>query len=102
MKLKKNKCEICGITKKSVLHIHHIIPRRDSSRCTNLPSNLTCLCSNCHNQVHAGEITIIGVYTTTEKGRTLFWFKKGEEPPLEYEYWLIKDNPYVIVREYED
>lgn len=79
-----------------VLHTHHIIPRRDA-RCTNNPGNLACLCSNCHNAVHAGEITIIGVYSGT-MGRKLMWFREGEEPPLPKEYWLIKDNPLVILR----
>lgn len=96
MKVKKIKCEVCGINKKSVLHIHHIIPRKDP-RCTNLAANLAVLCSNCHNEVHCGEITIIGVYKTTE-GRMLMYFKKGQQPPLPEEFWLIKDNPHVIMR----
>jgi 5-methylcytosine-specific restriction endonuclease McrA len=94
-KIKKKKCEICGITKKTVLEIHHIIPRCDP-RCTNLPGNLACLCSNCHNEVHVGDIKIIGVYNSTE-GRKLMWFRKGETPPLEKEYWLIKENPLVVI-----
>jgi len=96
MKLKKTKCEVCGNTKKSVLHIHHIIPRKDP-RCTNLPGNLAVLCSNCHNEVHVGDITIIGVYNTSE-GRLLMFFRKGQKPPVEEEFWLIKENPYVIMR----
>ena len=96
MKLKKINCEVCGNNKKSVLHIHHIIPRMDP-RSTNKVGNLAVLCSNCHNEVHCGDITIIGVYKSTD-GRKLMWFKKGENPPLDKEYWLIKENPYVIMR----
>lgn len=95
-KPKKEKCEICGIKKKNVLHLHHIIPRMDP-RSTNLPGNLAVLCSNCHNEVHSGDITIIGVYQTTE-GRKLMWFKKDQKPPLPEEFWLIKENPYVIMK----
>ena len=47
--------------------------------------------------VHVGSIVIIGVYKTTE-GRKLMWFNDGEEPPLPREYWLIKENPLVILR----
>jgi len=82
-----------------VLHTHHIIPRRDP-RCTNFLGNLACVCSNCHNEIHSGQITIIGVYNSTE-GRKLLWFRKGEEPPLEKEFWLIKDNPLVITLKVE-
>ena len=96
MKLKKIMCEVCEENNRAVLHEHHIIPKRDK-RCTNNRGNLACLCSNCHNLVHAGEIIIIGVYGSTE-GKKLMWFRLGEEPPLPKEYWLIKDNPLVILR----
>jgi hypothetical protein len=26
------------------------------------------------------------------------WFREGEEPPLEREYWLVKENPMVLRR----
>jgi hypothetical protein len=26
------------------------------------------------------------------------WFKDGEEPPLEKEFWIIKENPMVVMR----
>lgn len=94
VKIPKKQCEVCGNKKKSVLHIHHIIPRRDP-RCNNSLGNLVCLCSNCHNEVHAGLITIIGVYNTTE-GRKVMWFREGEEPPLPKEFWLVKENPLVV------
>lgn len=103
MKLVKDICEICKATcKERALVIHHIIPRCDE-RCTNLAHNLAILCSSCHDLVHCGEYTIIGVYNTTSvitknKGRSLYFFKKGEQPPIEKEFWLIKDNPKVITR----
>lgn len=87
-------CEICGLTKKSILHRHHIIPRSDS-RSTNSDNNLAILCPNCHSNVHAGDITIIGLYKTTG-GLQLMWFKKGEDPPLPKEHWRVKENPLVI------
>lgn len=93
-KLKKDRCEICKYDNPAALNIHHIIPRCDP-RCTNDNYNLSIVCHTCHDLIHAGEITIIGVYFTTA-GRKLFWFKKGETPPLEEEFWLIKDNPLVL------
>ena len=90
----KDKCEVCGNIKKEILHRHHIIPRSDP-RCTNSDCNLAVLCPNCHSSVHTGEIIIIGVYRTTS-GKQLMWFKKGEEPPLPEEYWMVKNNPLVI------
>jgi len=90
----KIQCEICNIKKKAILHRHHIIPRQDS-RSTNYDNNLAVLCPNCHSRVHTGELIIIGVYFTTG-GYQLMWFKKGDNPPLPQEHWLIKDNPLVI------
>ena len=96
-KLKRDKCEICECKKRSALEEHHIIPRCDP-RSHNNNSNLAILCGTCHNLVHAGEITIIGVYNSTA-GRTLMSFKEGEEePPLPKEMWLIKENPMVKTR----
>lgn len=89
----KSKCEICGLGPKEIIHYHHIIPQRDE-RCTNANNNIACLCPNCHSLVHAGEITIIGVYDTTG-GLEVMFFKKGEEPPIPQQFWLVKDNPLV-------
>ena len=93
-KLLKDKCEICGYARAAALNIHHIIPRCDP-RCTNNNNNLAIVCHSCHDLIHAGEITIIGVYSSSA-GRKLMWFKQGEEPPLEKEFWLIKENPHVL------
>ena len=98
VKLIKETCEICKLTDKSVLHIHHIIPRCDP-RCTNDNNNLAIVCSNCHNKIHSGDIIIIGVYSSTDvNGRKLMWFFKNEEPPLPKEFWRIKENNLVITK----
>ena len=91
--IRKSKC--CEICKKNfpVLHKHHIIPRCDD-RCTNRNYNIAILCPNCHAQVHTGEFIIIGFYESTSGG-TLVWFKKGEQPPLEEDLWLVKNNVLV-------
>lgn len=90
----KKQCEICHIKKKSILHRHHIIPKQDS-RSTDYDNNLAILCPNCHSLVHTGEFIIIGVYYTTNDIQ-LMWFKKGKDPPIPKEFWLVKDNPLVI------
>jgi hypothetical protein len=93
MRSKRN-CEVCGEGDKNLLHRHHIIPQCDP-RCTNKDSNIAILCANCHTKVHYGEIIIIGVYQTSG-GKKAMWFKKGETPLIEEEYWLVKDNPLVV------
>jgi hypothetical protein len=89
-------CEVCGELNKKILHRHHIIPQCDK-RCSNKDKNIAILCPNCHTKVHEGEIIIIGLYESTD-GLKLMWFKKGEEPPLKEEFWLIKENSLVIRR----
>ena len=93
-KLIKKCCEVCGYDAQPALNIHHIIPGCDP-RCNNDNYNLSILCHSCHDLVHAGEITIIGVYDSTA-GRKLMWFKRGDEPPLEKEDWKVKENPLVL------
>lgn len=90
----KKNCEICGFSKKAVLHRHHIIPRTDPIS-TNKDNNLAILCPNCHSCVHTGEFVIIGIYQTST-GKELMWFKKDEKPPIPKEFWIVKDNPLVI------
>lgn len=92
----RKECEVCGWTKN--IHIHHIIPRCDK-RCTGSMQNLSALCANCHGLVHLGDITLIGVYSSSAAGgRKLMWFRKGEPPPLEESLWKIhpRDNPFVV------
>ena len=93
-KLEKRSCEICAFDRPSALNIHHIIPRCDP-RSSNDNHNLAVVCHTCHDLVHAGEITIIGVYSSSA-GRKLMWFRQGEEPPLEKEFWRVQDNPLVL------
>ena len=93
-KLKKDKCEICGYDRPAAINFHHIIPRCDP-RCTNNNSNIAIVCHSCHDLIHAGEITVIGVYGSTA-GRRLMWFRVGEEPPIEREFWMVKDNHHVL------
>lgn len=90
----KKTCEICGLNKPKVLHRHHIVPRQDPNS-TDVDNNLAILCPTCHSLVHTGEFVIIGVYSTTDGTKSL-WFKKGEEPPLPEEFWKVVDNPFVI------
>lgn len=93
-KLKKEKCEMCGYDRPAALNIHHIIPRCDP-RCTNDNENLAVVCHSCHDLIHAGELIIIGVYSSTA-GRKLMWFREGDPPPLEEKFWLVKDNVLVV------
>jgi len=93
-KLRKDACEICAFNSVAALNIHHIIPRCDP-RCTNNNNNLAVVCHTCHDLIHVGEIVIIGVYPSTS-GRKLLWFREGQVPPLEKEFWLIKENPLVL------
>lgn len=96
VKLKKDLCEICSCDRSAALNIHHIIPRCDP-RCSNDNHNLAVVCHTCHDLIHAGEITIIGVYSSTG-GRKLMWFREGEDPPLDKEFWKVKENPLVLRR----
>jgi len=96
-KLLKDKCEVCGFDNPHAINIHHIIPRCDP-RCSNDNNNLAILCHICHDLVHAGDIIIIGVYSSTAfMGRTLMWHRKGEVPPLDEKYWLVTDNKLVVL-----
>ena len=79
--LVKKSCEICGFSNPDNLHIHHIIPRTDKRSSNNL-NNLACICPTCHSLVHTGDIIIIGVYTSTA-GRTIMFFRKGENTQIE-------------------
>jgi len=45
---KKDKCYICG--RQNHLTLHHLIPK--SLGGSDAPSNLVCLCENCHAKLH--------------------------------------------------
>lgn len=100
-KLCKDRCELCGVGADVVrMHVHHIIPRCDS-RCVNDNWNLAVVCPTCHDGVHSGRKTIVGVYGSTSGRRVLFY--SGDRPPadfLEREYWHIlpEDNQLVVRR----
>lgn len=69
-------CPTCD--KKRLLVEHHIegrdIPGWDSSW------NKVWICSNCHEDIHVGDIIIEGWVMTTS-GQELSWYRKGEEKP---------------------
>lgn len=96
VKLQKERCEVCGFDNPHALNIHHIIPRCDP-RSTNDNNNLAVLCHICHDLTHAGDIVILGVYSSTAyMGRTLLWHRKGEAPPLGKEDWRVHDNQKIL------
>lgn len=95
-KLEKKKCEVCGLAQPKALEEHHAIPRSDP-RSHNNNSNLVILCGSCHNLIHSGEVIIVGIYKSTG-GRVVMHHRRGEESPLEEEYWLIKKNDKVKTR----
>jgi hypothetical protein len=65
MKIIKECCEICNENKIATLHIHHIIEQHQINT-SNRWDNLCCLCANCHNRVHHGQIKILGVLASTK------------------------------------
>ena len=46
----KGKCEICGMSYKPILQIHHILPV--SNWGNNDSDNVICVCPNCHKTLH--------------------------------------------------
>ena len=100
LELSRDICELCRISGELVrMHVHHIIPRCDR-RCVNDNSNLAVVCPNCHDDVHSGRKTIVGVYGSTSGRRVLFY--SGDIPPIDFlerEYWHIlpEDNPHVLM-----
>ena len=67
-------CSVCGDTE---ILIEHHIAGRDIEGAGD-PSNLTCMCDNCHRKVHKGLIVLEG-WATTTTGKQLFWHEAGEE-----------------------
>ena len=64
------KCDICG---KKADEVHHIQPQQAADKDgyighihKNTKSNLTCLCTRCHDEVHSGKIDIKGYQATSE------------------------------------
>lgn len=76
-KLHKEFCEVCDNTDVETLHHHHIVPRSEIGTSNN-PFNISVLCANCHNKVHANIIEIVGVYPSTNRhGRQLIYITNG-------------------------
>lgn len=46
----KGECEICGMSYKPILQIHHILPVSNFGN--NDPDNVICVCPNCHKTLH--------------------------------------------------
>jgi len=65
-----NHCDICN--ERTPLVEHHI-----HGRISNDGWNLTYICSNCHYEVHLGNI-IIEKWVQTTEGRLLAWHHKGD------------------------
>lgn len=72
----EGECKLCGESKYELLDVHRIISGKDNGEYT--PYNSTCLCSNCHRRVHAGEITIHRYYDSTA-GKILHITRNGED-----------------------
>jgi hypothetical protein len=72
-------CEICNEDNKAVLHKHHIVERTDPNT-SNHEYNLAVVCSNCHNKIHAKQISIIGLFPSTKLPykRTLVFEENGK------------------------
>jgi Zn-finger protein len=70
----KQNCEICQ--EQTYLIQHHIAGRKIKK--ANKHNNLANICSNCHIQVHKGEI-IIEKRIMTTAGFVLLWHKRTEE-----------------------
>ena len=67
------KCDICNIDMRS-LDTHHIVSKTYGG--SNVKSNITKLCPNCHRKVHSGDIIIEGWFMTSI-GRKLIWRENG-------------------------
>lgn len=90
-------CEICATPIHKIRHKHHLIPRVDP-RSTNKTSNLAYICPTCHSRVHAHEIIIEGVFSTTD-GDKLFWHYKDEDYIVRPGIILLPDGTAEIVEE---
>jgi len=86
----KRNCPICN--KQTILVEHHLRGRKIPN--SEHPSNLSYICSNCHQEIHEGFIIIEGWFMTT-KGRELFWHKKEDQGFTEEEAvtYIIPKTP---------
>ncbi len=78
------KCFFCPEDNENLLDAHRIIPGKDGG--TYIPTNILCICSNCHRRVHAGEIVVDRKYPCTSGKLVVHYFDKG------IEYWKEESN----------
>lgn len=69
--------EKCLICESQCRLVEHHINGRDIHN-WDRPSNVSWICPNCHDLVHAGDIVIEGWFMTT-KGRELLFHRNGEK-----------------------
>ena len=68
---------ICGNKEYNLLDTHRWKTEgKDGGKYNNF--NCLCTCANCHRLIHAGKITIIGVYNSTS-GKVLNYIDENEE-----------------------
>lgn len=80
-----DKCQVCGVKAKEV---HHIYEQRyadedgyiDGKFHRNIKFNLVCLCEQCHDDVHHGQLVISG-FKQTSDGIVLDYNRKEDELP---------------------
>ena len=99
------KCGVCGSS--AGLETHHIRPQADAEAAKvegfdlNAPGNLVCLCAGCHDDHHAGRLTIEG-WQDTSAGPRLVWRHTdgggGAASPSEEVIAWIRDQRRLKVR----
>ena len=76
-KLLHKKCFFCDEKNENILDAHRIVPGKDGGKY--IPTNILCICSNCHRKVHAGEIVVDRKYNCTSGLPMIHYFINGEE-----------------------
>jgi hypothetical protein len=69
-------CGVCGA--RARLEVHHI--RHQAEGGGHDPSNLVCLCAGCHDDHHAGRLTIER-WEDTSAGKRLVWTRATAQAP---------------------
>jgi len=82
-KLFYKKCFFCDENDQSLLDAHRIIPGKDGGKY--IPTNILCICSNCHRRIHAGTIIVDRKYNSTN-GTVVHYFIEGEE------FWKVETS----------
>lgn len=97
----KGECEICGMSYKPILQIHHILPV--SNWGNNDSDNVICVCPNCHKTLHH-------IYHSLEKSDDeAFQAYKGIPHDIKERIWSVtgiyakkNDEVYEYVNSYDD